>query len=376
MHCIDRYGKEEVEQWYWETWNEPNINYWQGTDEEFHRLHDYAINGVLRALPTARVGGPDAAGSGGNFTREFIEHCLEGTNYATGETGTQLDFIAFHAKGSPNFDSGYVQMNMARQLRSIDQGFRIVASYPATKDLPIIIGESDPEGCAACQGDQLGYRNGTMYSSYTAASFVRKMDLAEKYGVNLEGALTWAFEFEDQPYFAGFRALATNGINKPVLNVFRMFSMMEGERVAVISDAAVPLDTIVRRSVRGNPDVSAYASYIGDRLYIMAWHYHDDDVTGPAASIQLNIANLPVGSGSARMDTYLVDHEHSNAYTTWLEMGSPQDPTPEQYLKLEESSLLEKVTGNRKVPVRDGMADIELVLDRQGVTLLVLEFQQ
>ena len=72
-----------------------------------------------------------------------------------------------------------------------------------------------------------------MYSSYTAASFARKHDLADRHGVNLEGALTWAFEFEDQPYFAGFRALATNGIDLPVLNVFRMFSQMGGKRLAV-----------------------------------------------------------------------------------------------------------------------------------------------
>ena len=76
-----------------------------------------------------------------------------------------------------------------------------------------------------------------MYSSYTAASFARKHDLADRHGVNLEGALTWAFEFEDQPYFAGFRALATNGIDLPVLNVFRMFSQMGGQRVAARATA-------------------------------------------------------------------------------------------------------------------------------------------
>ena len=60
-------------------------------------------------------------------------------------------------------------MGIAKQLRTIDDGFRIVASYPELKQTPIVIGESDPEGCAACQGRNLGYRNGTMYSSYTAA---------------------------------------------------------------------------------------------------------------------------------------------------------------------------------------------------------------
>ena len=79
-HCVDKYGRAEVEQWYWEVWNEPNIGYWKGTPEEFCKLHDYAIDGVRRALPTARVGGPDTAGGGGAFTRAFLEHCVRGTN--------------------------------------------------------------------------------------------------------------------------------------------------------------------------------------------------------------------------------------------------------------------------------------------------------
>ena len=194
-----RYGRPEVESWYWEVWNEPNIGYWRGTPEEFHKLHDYAIDGVRRALPTARVGGPDAAGSGGQWTRDFLEHCLRGTNYATGKIGTPLDFVSFHAKGAPLTVDGHVRMGIADQLRTIDEGFAMVASYPELRPKPIIIGESDPDGCAACQGPQLAYRNGTMYSSYTAASFARKHELAERHGVNLEGALTWAFEFEDQP---------------------------------------------------------------------------------------------------------------------------------------------------------------------------------
>ena len=115
-HCVETYGRAEVEQWYWEVWNEPNIGYWHGTPEEFHKLHDYAIDAVRRALPTARVGGPDTAGSGGTFMREFLEHCLRGTNYATGEIGTPLDFVSFHAKGAPTFVDGHVRMGIANQL--------------------------------------------------------------------------------------------------------------------------------------------------------------------------------------------------------------------------------------------------------------------
>ncbi|TAL03008.1 MAG: beta-xylosidase, partial [Verrucomicrobia bacterium] len=140
-HCVERYGRAEVERWYWEVWNEANGSYWKAKPEEFHKLHDYAIDGVRRALPTARVGGPDSAGPGGKWTRDFIEHCLRGTNYATGKTGTPLDFVAFHAKGSPVFTNGHVRMGIANQLRAINDGFAIVASYPELKRAPIVIGE-------------------------------------------------------------------------------------------------------------------------------------------------------------------------------------------------------------------------------------------
>src|SRR5262249_61391442 len=129
-------------------------------------------------------------------------------NHATGKVGTPIDFVSFHAKGAPTFVDGHVRMGIANQLRTIDDGFHIVASFPELKGKPIVIGESDPEGCAACQGPQLGYRNGTMYSSYTPSVFARKFELADKYGVHLEGALTWSSELKNQPYFAAFGVLA------------------------------------------------------------------------------------------------------------------------------------------------------------------------
>ena len=372
-HCVERYGRAEVEQWYWEVWNEANIGYWRGTPEEFRKLHDYAIAGVRRALPTARVGGPDTAGSGGQFMRDFLRHCLQGPNYATGGKGTPLDFISFHAKGSPRFVDGHVQMGIANQLRAIDSGFQIVASYPELKSKPIIIGESDPDGCAACQGLQLGYRNSTMYSSYTAASFAREYELADKHGVNFEAALTWAFEFEDQRYFAGFRVLATNGIDQPVLNVFRLLSMMSGQRVFVESDGAVALDVMLKDGVRAKPDVGALASLDRKRLCVLIWYYHDDDVTGPAAEVQLGLSNLPVRSGTMRLRHFRIDDSHSNAFTEWQRMGSPQQPTPAQYARLEKAGQLAELNAPRTVRVKDASATLRFMLPRQGVSLLVLD---
>jgi xylan 1,4-beta-xylosidase len=375
-HCVQRYGRAEVESWYWETWNEPNIGYWRGTPEQFRKLHDYAVAGVRRALPTARVGGPDVAGTGGKFMREFLEHCLRGTNYATGKLGTPLDFVSFHAKGSPTYTNGHVRMGIANQLRVIDEGFRIIASYPELKRTPIIIGESDPDGCAACQGPQLGYRDGMMYSSYTAAAFARKHELADKHGLNFAGALTWAFEFEDQPYFAGFRELASNGIDLPVLNVFRMFSRMSGQRLDVASDGAAPLGQMLRDGVRARPDVSALASLEQNKLCVLAWHYHDDDVPGPVAEVRLELDVLPAHKGQARLEHYRIDEDHSNAYTLWKRWGLSVPPTVEEYTQLENAGRLAAMDRPETVSIDAGKLTVHFKLPRQAVSLLVLEWSQ
>lgn len=267
-HSVERYGKKEVESWYWEVWNEPNIDYWKGTMQEFFKLYDYAAQGLKRALPTARIGGPEIAGTSNpgalKFLKGFIEHCISDTNYATGKIGSPMDLISFHAKGSPKLINGRVRMNMAPQLRDITEGFKMVAAYPQTKKLPIIIGESDPEGCAACgmaTNPENAYRNGTMYSSYTAASFARKYLLADSIKVNLLGAVSWSFEFEDQPWFYGFRDLATNGVDKPVLNVFRLFGMMGGKRVEVKANKMYNIKLVADSGIRGaTTDIGGLAS--------------------------------------------------------------------------------------------------------------------
>lgn len=373
-HCVDKWSKAEVETWYWEVWNEPNIGYWQGTPEEYHKLYDYAVDGVRRALPTARVGGPEVAGGpGGDFLRHFLEHCTRGVNYATGQTGSPLDFIAFHAKGAPQFIDRHVRMGISNQLSDIDQACAVIASFPEFKHTPIVIGESDPDGCAACQGPQLGYRNGTLYASYTAASFARIHQIADKHGVNLEGALTWAFEFEDQPLFAGFRQLASGGLDLPVLNVFRMLSKMNGQRLSVESSADAGLETLQKSGVRGAPDVSALAARDGQTLAVLVWHYHDDDAYGPPASVAFTLSGLPLSSHHATVTQYRIDQTHSNSFTVWQQLGSPRNPTAAQYAQIEKAGQLTQWRSPEKVDVHEGKAAAALILPRQSVALLVFE---
>ena len=374
-HSVEKYGKSEVESWYWEVWNEPDGGYWQGTPEEYHKLYDFSVDAVKRALPTARVGGPHTTGPGGQraskFLQDFLEHVVRGKNYVTAKTGSPIDYVGFHAKGSPKVVEGHVQMGISNQLRSVSRGFEIVASFPELKRLPIIIGESDPEGCAACSvrfHPQNAYRNGTMYSSYTAASFARKHDLAARHQVNFEGAVTWAFEFEDQPYFDGFRDLATNGIGKPVLNVFRMFGLMGDRRIGVESSAATALETMLTDGVRNQPDVSALASRQDRSVEVMVWNYHDDDLPGAPATVELSIDGL--AQQRIQLSHYRVDKEHSNSYEVWKQMGSPQKPSAEQYAQLERASELQLLKSPEWLQTAQGRLTLSFSLPRQGVSLL------
>ncbi|TWI67764.1 xylan 1,4-beta-xylosidase [Pseudoduganella lurida] len=370
-HNVERYGRDEVRTWYFEVWNEPNgPSYWTGTQAEFNKLHDYAIAGVRRALPEARVGGPDVAGAGGKFMDAFLDHVANGTNYATGETGTPTDFLAFHAKGNPSFVDGHVRMGIATQLQGVDAGFRKIAAVPKLKDKPIVIGENDPEGCAACPGPQNAYRNGTMYSSYTAASYKRIWQLADRNQVNLDGALTWAFTFEDQPWFAGYRQLATNGIDLPVLNVFRMFSKLGATQLTASSDGEVPLDDIVKGGVRNRADVGVLASRASDgKVAVLVWHYHDDDVAGPEAAVTLNLRGL---GKAGKVTQWRVDEAHANAFAAWKAMGSPQSPNEKQYARMEAASVMKPVA-LPALATRGGSGRITFALPRQGVTLLLVE---
>jgi xylan 1,4-beta-xylosidase len=382
LHSVARYGRDEVASWYWEIWNEPNIAYWQSTPEEYHKLYDYSVDAIKRALPAIRVGGPTSTGPGGEqaakFLRDFLEHAVRGKNHATGKTGSPIDYITFHAKGRPKVVEEHVQMGSEFQVRDIDKGFEIVASFPELKKLPIIIGESDPEGCAACSvrfNPQNAYRNGTMYSSYTAATFARKYELATRHGVNFEGAVTWAFEFEDQPYFDGFRDLATNGIGKPVLNVFRMFGLMHGDRIRADSSAALKLDDVLAKGVKGNPDINVLATTSGPRtINAMVWNYHDDDLPVEAAKIAMTFAGLPPRLPGALVRHYRIDGTHSNAYALWKSMGSPQAPSADQYRALEAAGGLAQLTPPTFVTAANNELQLQFDLPRQGVSLVQISW--
>jgi len=376
-HLRRRYGDGEVKSWLYEVWNEPDIDYWKGTPEEYFKLYDYSAVAVRRALPGAVLGGPDATGpsrpKAARFLTAFLEHCASGRNYATGETGAPLDFISFHPKGSPSWQTDHVEMGIGAQLKAVDEGFRIVSSFPRWRNTPVILGENDPEGCAACSPEthpQNSYRNGPLYAAYTAEVVHHTLALARSRHVNLQGMVTWAFEFEGQPYFEGFRELSTNGIDKPVLNAFRMLGVLGPERVEAASSGALPTDQVLRQGVRGQPDIGVVATQSRDAVEVLVWNYHDDDLPARPAAIELTIGGLP-----AKLDRVLVEHfrtdgSHSNAFAAWKQMGSPGSPSPEQQERLESAGQLELLSSPQWVRIEHGAARVRFELPREALSLL------
>ena len=214
------------------------------------------------------------------------------------------------------------------------------------------------------------YRNGPLYAAYTAAALKELFALQDRYQVDLIAMLSWSFEFEGRDYFEGFRSLATNGIDKPILNLFRMTGMMAGERVWSSSSSGVPLDDILAAGVRGAPDIDVLATKADRQAALLLWNYHDDDVAAAPSDVIVAIDGVP--ARRARLMQYRIDDRHSNAYTLWKEMGSPQTPSAEQYAKLKSAGGLQLLDAPHWMRVKAGRITLTTSLPRQAVSLLRL----
>lgn len=380
-HFVQRYGRAEVLKWYFEVWNEPDIAYWHSTPQNYFKLYDYTVAGVRAALPGARVGGPATTGPGSEkayeFLREFLQHVAAGRSAATGGP-IPLDFISFHAKGYPTFQNGEVTMGLNHELTDVNRGLSLIASLPRFRKLPVILSEADPEGCAACSSKTnpaYGYRNGTLYPAYTAAAFKAILDLRRRDNVDVIGMLSWSFEFENMDYFEGVRSLATNGIDKPILNLFRMLGMMSGDRVRTRSSGEAPLDTLVRSGVRQTADVDALATRGAHSAEVLVWNYRDENEPRPPARTTITIDGIPAGTHRVLLEYFRIDHTHSNAYTVWRAMGSPQHPDAKQYARLKAAGQLKLLTSPKWLDVHDGKLAIATSLPHESVSLLRLHWE-
>jgi xylan 1,4-beta-xylosidase len=168
-------------------------------------------------------------------------------------------------------------------------------------------------------------------------------------------------------------------VDKPIMNLFRMAGLLHGDRIDARSSGAVDLDAIVKDSVRAAPDIDALATRAEREIAVMVWNYHDDDVAVAPSPVNLEITGVPAPSsagafdsaaGRVRLEHFRIDDDHSNGFTAWRAMGSPQQPTPEQQSRLEAAGQLQLLGSPQWMEARAGKIAISLALPRQGVSLV------
>jgi xylan 1,4-beta-xylosidase len=380
LHSKEKYGSDAEDKWLWELWNEPDIFYWQGTFEEYCKLFDYTEKALHDCLPDAILGGPHTTSPTyrrpAKYLRDFLTHCSQGKNYAADKRGTRLDYIGFHSKGNTSLVDGHPRMDLGANLKNNRQGFEIISEFEQYRNTPIIIGECDPEGLAALSSTvhpANDYRNGSYYAVYEVAIMKHTIDLAEQTGVNLKGVLTWAFMFEGKDYFDGFRTLSTNGIGKPVLNGFMMLGRLEGKRVPLSSSGALGAERIISEKVLKSPDIDGLASASENKVQVVLWNYHDDIIDAEPNEVQLDI-KLPSDITKVSVTHYRIDKTHSNSYTKWLSLGSPQKPTEEQLAALKKTAELEMLEPAKNYNVDKGILSLTFNLPRHSVSLVEAGF--
>jgi xylan 1,4-beta-xylosidase len=384
-HCLERYGADEIATWYWELWNEPDIFYWQGSIDEFNKLYDYTAAAVKAACPAARVGGPATTNPApgrrsAEFLDAFLDHCANGANYYSGQQGAALDFVTFHVKGGGyRADPKHRKQNppsVKQILSNTRTGYEIISKYPAFKDLECILSEIDPDGWAAggaWDNINLNFRNTEYYPSFVAAAFDKVSKFAKRENWDLK-LLTWAFMFVGERCFEGTRAFSTQGIDKAILNLFRMYARMGTQEILFESSAAKdPLSYTDLNGYGEEPDISGFATLSGSKgLEVLIYNHHDDWDLSSEHAIELEIASLPFDSSDLVLKHYRIDQAHSNAYAEWVRLGRPMYPAAGQCQAIKSREGLELLEPPRKVRLYDGKLKLSFSLPVHGISLLCI----
>ncbi len=338
-HLVERYGVEEVRQWYFEVWNEPNIDFWSGEPKEptYYRLYEAAARAVKRVDPRLRVGGPATAQAA--WVDRFIAHCVR--------KRLPVDFVSTHVYANDTSrdvlrtDEPISRERMvARAVRKVHD--QVKAS--ARPSLPIFFSEYNASYC-----NELPVTDSPFMGPWLATT-IRQCD-----GLDTTLAF-WTFSdvFEEQgvvkkPFYGGFGLLAAGGIPKAAFNAFALLHRL-GER---------RLDT--------GPENTLVTRTAGGRVALAAWSYAAHDETGRPRELSLLLQGLTADCTAV---VHRVGPSSGNALATWRRMGEPAFPTREQQRALREAATL---APPERVPLR--ASHPRLVLDLQPHELALVEFE-
>ncbi|MBZ0300134.1 MAG: beta-xylosidase [Anaerolineae bacterium] len=386
-HCVERCGVEEIRTWYWELWNEPDLDYyWKGSIDDYIKLYDYTAAAVKNACPEARVGGPGTTNPvrgrrSGDYLDQFLNHCASGTNHYDRGQGTALDFVSFHVKGG-----GYRADPLHRKqpppsvqqiVRDVQTGHEIIQQYPPFEQLECVLSEIDPDGWAAggaWDNINLNFRNTEYYPSFVAAAFDKVSRYARQHDWDVR-LLSWAFLFVGERCFEGTRAFSTQGIDKAIFNLFRMYAHIGHEEVVFESSGTQdPLTYADKWGTGAAPDLSGFATLSGGRrLAVLIYQHHDDwDLSGDTR-VDLTIENLSLESDQVVVTHYRIDQTHSNAYGEWVRQGKPMYPTPGQRECIQLREGLEMIAPPQSMTVENGRLTQSFTMPVHAISLILVE---
>jgi len=320
QHLVDRYGIEEVSQWYFEVWNEPNIDFWGGVPRQktYFDLYAHTARSLKAVSPRLRVGGPATAAA--NWIGDFLKW--------TAENHVPVDFVSTHGYADDTVKDLFagvdntfgmlppgVDPNMPmdeRVCRAVEK-VRSEIAASATPQLPLFWTEWNVEG-------EHNSRD-TTFVGPALANTVRQCDGK---GVDMMSFWTFSDVFEEggpiaAPFEGDFGLRAKGGINKPSYYGFALLHQLGSQRLAVDS-----------------PNVIATRSASGE-LEIAAWNLVDPGKQGTAQSLQMAFTHVPA---DARVTIERVDDEHGNVLPKYAAMGRPKDPTPAQAEQLNRETAL------------------------------------
>ncbi len=390
-HLVEKYGEKEVESWYFELWNEPDIFYWSGTAAEYCKLFDYTEDAVHQVLPGLRLSGPAVTGifEGGRaqkFFRFFLEHCRRGTNFRTQKQGTRLDFITFHVKGGGfpfEMHAGKAVPSVESLVHQVKLGLDAIREF-GYQDREVVLSEADPDGWAAggiYDNANMIFRNTEYYATYVASTYEKIDQLCARYGVKVR-PLAWAFLFPGERCFEGTRTFTTQGIDKAVFNLFKIYGSLGEEKLAFTSDGAEKLDFLKEPDI-GRKDHSQYTGEGEEtdvsgfavrgkkgETQIVVYSHNNDRDKREDREITVRVEGL--GADQVRVAHYRIDREHSNPYSEWVRQGSPLFPEGEQYAAIKARDGLEKLEEDRTLAVTEGRLELRFTMPAHGVSYLVI----
>lgn len=364
-HLSDRYGAAKVAAWHFEIWNEPDLTiFWTGSKEDYFRLYDYAVDGILKANPDAKVGGPSIAISGGSWIDDFLEHCMT-RNYAdASKTTTKVDFVTWHT-----YPTNSGQASIAGSATGVTAKINAKkAKYPALAKVKNFLTEYNTS-----------YKGGDTYNNEIGASFVAKVAHGlfpdQNNGVappdmTAFWVISDIWEEWDIRSSLAFNPmgmiLRKNNTRKPTYLAFQMMNMMSGDLVSISG------------GTKAEPGLNGWATVdkAAGLMHILIYdHNRGDGNDIPQAyldKVSLSVSNIPLGTGKFKVERYAVDRNQANSFRIWEKGGKPAFPSEALWTEMSNAAKLAPRTDGFKATQSGSGLALEFDQYQPGVTLFVV----